>query len=111
MSKVTHDLDLLTQETIQIKIGDRIFEVPAEPKVNFTYKLLNHSKKVKEAEKRGDFEDAYDISVDMALDILNLDENNQIEKQFIIDKFSNSQLTAVIKIYQDQAEKNKNNPN
>lgn len=107
----THDLDLLTKETIKIKIGGKTFELPAEPPVNFTYKLLNLEEKTKKAKKKKDHKAAFDALVDMVADILNLDENNQIERQFIVDKFSNSQMRAIIEIYQKQIVENQNNPN
>ncbi|UOQ47736.1 hypothetical protein MUN88_17030 [Gracilibacillus caseinilyticus] len=103
------DLSLVTQEPLVLKFSeDEQFTIPADPKLDFTYKLLEFEEKSANAETS---KEQFDLLIDMAVMILNQDESKDVTAEFVRKNIHQSQMKAIVQIYQNQMMENNNNPN
>lgn len=102
------DLTLLTRETVDIKFAeDVIFTIPVEPTLEYSTRLLLCKKKMQKAKTD---EQKLDLVREVVTLILSQDGSHDDVKE-IVGKLHSTQIIAVFNIYDDQVEKNKNNPN
>lgn len=106
---VKKDLSLISQEPIELKFSDDVvFNIPLDPSLEFTYKLMDFEAKAQKAESN---KEQFDMLIDMVVMILKQDESHKINREFVKKNFHMSQVQAVVQIYQEQVTENQNNPN
>lgn len=103
------DFSLLIKEPLKLKFSDDVmFQIPVDPSLEFTYKLMDFEDKMNAAETN---KDRFDLLIDMVVMILKQDESQKITKDFVKKNLHMSQIQGVVKVYQQQVQENQNNPN
>jgi hypothetical protein len=102
------DLSLLVKEPIVLKFSDQEkFEIPSDPPVELVAKILDFEEKARKAKTN---KEQYNLLLDLVELILKQDESKEVTEE-LISKLSQSQLQAIVKIYQQKIVENSTNPN
>lgn len=102
------DLDLLTSQNIQFKIGGEVFEIPGNPPTQLTLEFMEfQDRKGKTKDPKANVESL----AEMVAMILNQDDKKEITKQFVLEKFSLSQMTKIAEVFMDSVRGIESNPN
>ena len=107
--QVDLDLNLLAQKPVKIGFEEVVFNIPPEPTMQFSTEMLLCRKKMQKAKTE---EQQLNSLKEMVTVILSQDElHSRNDIEHYIGKMHDTQIVAIFNIYEDQIEKNKQNPN
>jgi hypothetical protein len=107
MAKII-DLDVMVVEPIEFKIGGEVYVIPGSPSTSFLLKFMDFDqKRIAKKEPKAQIE----LLAEMTAMLLNQDENHNVDKSFMLDKLSFSQMVKIVEVFKESMRELENNPN
>lgn len=103
------DLTKIAKEPLTLSFGeDETFTIPVEPTLETVYKMANLEEKTQQAKSS---KEQLELFADMILFILSQDKTKDVNKSFVKQNISFTQMQAIVQYYQNEVMQNHNNPN
>lgn len=107
MAKII-DLNLLSAEDMEFKIGEDTYTIPGHPTTKMTMKFAALQSKMSKAKKT---ETYMDILAEIVAFLLDQDETKEVTKEFVLNKLSVAQMQRIMSIFQETLMEINNDPN
>lgn len=107
MAKII-DLNLLSAEDMQFKLGEDTYTIPGHPTTQLTMKFALLQGKLGKIKKP---EAHVDLLSEIVSLILNQDQTKNITKEFVKSKFSFAQMQKIMTVFQETMMEINNDPN